>query len=55
VWRKTDTAYIVESGLVCAEEKKHCLYSGDWSGVCRRKQELPMWLRLDCFVQTLLI
>ena len=32
--RKTDTAYIVEGGLVCAEENRHCLYSGEWAGVC---------------------
>ena len=32
--RKTDAAYIVDTGLVCAEENRHCLYSGEWAGVC---------------------
>ena len=40
MWRKTDTGYIVETGLVCAEENRHCLYSGEWAGVCGGKQTL---------------
>jgi hypothetical protein len=40
VQRKADTAYIVETGLVCAEENRHCLYSGHWTSVCGGKQTL---------------
>ena len=40
MWRKTDTAYIVETGLVCVEENGHWLYSGDWTGMCRGNQTL---------------
>ena len=49
--RKSDTAYIVESGLVCAEEIRHCLYSAEWAGVCGGKQTLIIVWSVDWCVQ----
>ena len=40
MWRKTDTAYIVETGLVCGGKQTLLIYSGDWTGVCGGKQTL---------------
>jgi hypothetical protein len=51
VRRKTDTAYIVETGLVCAEEIRHCLYSAEWAGVCGGKQTLIIVWSVDWCVQ----
>ena len=49
--RKSDTAYIVESALVCAEEIRHCLYSAEWAGVCGGKQTLIIVWSVDWCVQ----
>ena len=49
--RKSDTAYIVESGLECAEEIRHCLYSAEWAGVCGGKQTLIIVWSVDWCVQ----
>ena len=40
MWRKTGTGYIVEIELVCEDENGHCLYSGEWTGMCGGKQTL---------------